>query len=121
MALVTVWVRLLPFCHDTIVPTGTVRVARLNDVPTMQTFVAVGMQPPPPPPPPVPYVELPHDASTTTPAAPTTRPNTLDRIEPPGGAYRTDRLYRTRLLPIETLKGPPGDMSGNDEARSATS
>lgn len=83
---VVVWPKPSTFCQVTIVPEVTVSVVGLNKVFAMQILVAVGVHvpPPPPPPPPPPYedVELPHDASITTPVT-SSRTTSPDRIEPP--------------------------------------
>jgi len=51
VALVTVCATPSPFCHVTVVPAVTLRLVGLNWLPpTVQTFVAVDVQPPPPPP-----------------------------------------------------------------------
>ena len=51
VALVTVCATPSPFYHVTVVPAVTLRLVGLNWLPpTVQTFVAVDVQPPPPPP-----------------------------------------------------------------------
>ena len=115
----TVWLMPLLLTQQTFCPAVIVAVLGLNVNEPVAVMVALAPElaqlaggVPPPPPPPYGDVEPPHAANSTTPAAPSVRVITLDRMDPP--RWCVGRSAALSRMPT-TLRNAR-DLSENDEA-----